>query len=220
MIHTLYKLLSGPMMWLAVILFCAGTLYRLWTIFRLVRRKEKFICSYLSLRYSLRSLVHWLTPFASLNMRLNPVMTVVSFAFHICLLFVPLFLLAHIVLWEQAWGIHWWALPDLVADIMSLVVPAACIYFAIRRIRKPEVRYVTGVGDYLLLGLIALPFVTGFYCRMQWPGYGPVMLVHMFSGQVLLATLPFTRLSHMVLMWFTRSYMGSEFGAVRHARDY
>lgn len=218
--HTLYKIVVGPMMWLAFLLFIGGSLYRCWEVGRLIRRKERFILSYMSLKYSLRSISRWLTPFATLNMRLNPAMSLVSFAFHVCLLLVPIFLLSHIVLWEEAWAVRWWALPGPVADVMALIVPAACAYFAARRILRPEVRFVTSKSDYFFLCAVALPFLSGFYCRQQWPAYGGVMILHMISGQVLLAIIPFTRLGHMIVVWFTRSYMGSEFGAVRHARDY
>lgn len=218
--HILYKIISGPMVWLAFGVFIGGSLYRISEIWRLVLRKEKFLLSYMSLKYSLRSLAHWLTPFGTLNMRLHPVMTVVSFGFHLCLLLAPIFLLAHIVLWEEAWQVRWWALPDTLADVMTLAVPAACVYFAARRILRPEVRYVTAKSDYFFLCAIALPFLSGFYCRQQWPGYAAALMIHMISGQVMLAMIPFSRLSHMIVMWFTRSYMGSEFGGVRHARDY
>ncbi|MBT8339754.1 MAG: nitrate reductase, partial [Desulfatitalea sp.] len=108
MVHTLYSILSGPMMWLASAVFVIGTFYRLWCLYRGARRKEAFIFSHLSITYGLGSIVRWLTPFATTSMRQHPALTVVSFVFHVCLLAVPLFLSAHIVLWEDAWGLTWW----------------------------------------------------------------------------------------------------------------
>jgi len=35
-----------------------------------------------------------------------------------------------------------------------------------------------------------------------------------------LLVIPWTRLVHMLWFVFTRAYMGSEFGAVRHSRDW
>lgn len=43
---------------------------------------------------------------------------------------------------------------------------------------------------------------------------------HDLSGEIMLVAIPFTRLSHMIFSVFTRAYMGSEFGGVRHARDW
>jgi len=40
------------------------------------------------------------------------------------------------------------------------------------------------------------------------------------SGEVMLAIIPFTKLSHMLFFPITRGYMGSEFGGVRQAKDW
>ena len=49
----------------------------------------------------------------------------------------------------------------------------------------------------------------------------PVMVIlHILSGEIMLAAIPFTRLAHMLWFFFSRAYMGSEFGAVRNARDW
>ncbi len=218
--HTLYQIVSGPLVWVAFIIFLGGSVYRIWQLYSLARRKENFIFSFFSLKHSLRSIVRWLTPFATVNMRNHPVMTVVAFAFHICLLLVPVFLLGHIVLWEEAWHIQWWHLPDTVADNMTLIVIAACVFFLVRRLTQPEVRYVTDASDYILLAIVAAPFITGFYCFHQWPGYTVAHILHILSGEVMLIAIPFTRLSHMLFSAFTRGYTGSEFGSVRHARDW
>lgn len=218
--HSIYQLLSGPMLWLAFILFIGGSLYRLGHLYALVLRKERFMLSYWDLKHGLLSVLRWLTPFGTTSMRLQPVLTAVAFVFHICLLLVPIFLSAHIVLWEEAWNIQWWSLPEPVAELMSLAVVAACVYFLVRRLKRPDVRYLTSASDYLLLAIVAAPFVTGLYCLYQWPGYAVAHLLHIFTGEVMLVAIPFTRLSHMILAVFTRSYTGSEFGAIRHARDY
>lgn len=218
--HVLYQIVSGLLVWVAFGIFIGGCVYRLWQLVRLAQKKERFIFSFFSLRYSLRSILRWLTPYATASMRSNPVMTAVAFAFHISLLLTPVFLLAHIVLVEESWGLSWWAFPDGLADIMTLVVIAACVYFCVRRLTQPEVKYVTSVSDYVILTIVSAPFVTGIYCSFHLPGYQAMVIAHMLSGEIMLAAIPFTRLIHMVFAPITRSYTGSEFGAVRHARDY
>lgn len=218
--HALYQFVSGPLVWVAFGIFIGGCAWRLWRLVRLAQRKERFIFSFFSLRYSLRSMVRWMTPFGTTSMRNNPVMTSVAFAFHISLLLAPVFLLAHIVLVEESWGVSWWALPDSIADLMTLMVISACIFFSIRRLTQPEVRYVTSASDFVILAIVAAPFITGIYCSFNLPGYQIMVIAHILSGEIMLAAIPLTRLIHMVFAPFTRSYTGSEFGAVRHARDY
>jgi nitrate reductase gamma subunit len=216
----IYQFVSGPLAWSAFIIFIGGCLYRLISLLVLVHRKEKFIYSYMSFKYGLRSILRWSTPFATENMRRHPAMTIVAFAFHICLLVTPLFLLAHVVLIEEAWNLSWWTLPDGLADVMTLIVIAGCIFFFVRRLTQREVQYVTSASDFVLLVIVVAPFVTGFLAYYQWFGYRTLVILHILSGEIMLVTIPFTRLSHMITAPLTRAYMGSEFGGVRHARDW
>ncbi len=218
--HSLYNFVSGPLAWLAFTIFVSGCLYRLIRLIVLVHQKEKFIYSYMSLKYGLRSIIHWSTPFATENMRRHPALTIVTFAFHICLILTPIFLLAHVTLVEEAWNVSWWTLPEGVAEIMILIVIAACVFFLVRRLVNPEVQYVTSASDYILLAIVAGPFITGFLVYYQWFGYQILLILHILSGEIMLVAIPFTRLSHMLFAPLTRAYMGSEFGGVRHARDW
>jgi nitrate reductase gamma subunit len=211
---------SGPLVWLAFIIFIGGCLYRLITLIVLVHKKEKFIYSYMSWKYSLRSILRWSTPFATENMRRHPAMTIVAYVFHICLILTPIFLLAHVTLVDESWNLSWWTLPDTLAAIMTLMVIAACVFFLVRRLVNPEVQYVTSASDYILLVIVAAPFITGFLVYFQWFGYQTLLILHILSGEVMLVAIPFTRLSHMLFAPLTRAYMGSEFGGVRHARDW
>jgi nitrate reductase gamma subunit len=217
--HAIYSLVAGPLVWLAFILFFGGVIFRLTRILMLVSKTEPFIFTYMSLKYSLRSIAHWMIPFATLNWCKHPSLTVVTFLFHFCLIIAPLFLLSHVVLLDESWGLSWWTLPDAVADVMTVLVILCCVYFLIRRISQPEVQFVTDGSDYLLLAIVALPFITGFlayhHYAVEW-----MTILHMFSGEVMLAVIPFTRLSHMIFSPLTRAYMGSEFGKVRHAKDW
>lgn len=216
----LYRLATGPLAWAAFIIFIGGSLFRLIHLIALVHRKEKFIYAYMSLKFSLRSIIHWLSPFATVNWRLHPWLTIVTFAFHICLVVTPIFLLAHVVLWDEAWSVSWWALPDWLAVFMSVIVMAGCVFFFVRRLVTPEVAYVTSVSDYAILALVATPFVTGLIAYFQWFDVRLFTLLHVLSGEAMLVAVPFTRISHMLFAPLTRAYMGSEFGAIRHARDW
>ena len=218
--HDLYGWLTGPLAWAAFIVFIGGCCYRLAAMLLMVRSRENFIFSYMSWKYSLRSILHWIVPFAATNWKKHPVLTVVTFAFHACLFLTPFFLMAHVILWDEAWHIGWWTLPDRLADIMTLIVVGACVFYLIRRISLPEVQYVTDASDYLILIMVAAPFVTGYVAYHQWLNYPLFLNLHILSGEILLAAIPFTRLSHMLFSPFTRAYMGSEFGAVRHAKDW
>jgi nitrate reductase gamma subunit len=218
--HAFYAFVAGPLAWVAFILFFGGILFRLIQLLLHVQKTEKFIFTYMNLKYSLRSILHWIIPFGTVNWRRHPVLTVATFVFHLCLLVTPIFLLGHIVLIDEAWNLSWWSLPDAVADAMTVLVIVCCIFFLVRRLTQPEVKFVTDASDYVILLITAAPFVTGFLVYHQLGGPGWMTILHMLSGEIMLAAIPFTRLSHMIFSVFTRAYMGSEFGGVRHARDW
>jgi len=218
--HDLYNFVRGPLAWVAFIIFIGGSLYRLISMITLASKKDGVVFEYFSLYYGLRSILHWITPFGTTNWRMRPVFTIVTFAFHICLLAAPIFLLAHIILWDESFNISWWSLPDSVADIMAIIVVVCCGYFLWRRLTQPEVKFVTFGADYVILAIVAAPFVTGFLAYHQWIEYKFILILHMLAGEIMLAAIPFTRLSHMLYAPFTRAYMGSELGSVRHVKDW
>ncbi|MFH1132415.1 MAG: nitrate reductase [Pseudomonadota bacterium] len=215
----MYEFVRGPLVWVAFIGFTGGALYKIVSM-ALLAKKEKVVFPTLSCKFGLRSVIRWIIPFSSRNMRMHPVMTIVSFAFHFCLVVTPLFVMGHAVLWQESWGVSWWSLPAWVADTMTLVVVFACLFFFLRRVAAPEVRNVTAFSDFSLLLLVVAPFLTGFLAHQQMLPYEQMLILHIVSGVVWLIAIPFTRLSHMLWFAISRSYMGSEFGAVRNARDW
>jgi nitrate reductase gamma subunit len=215
----MYNFVSGPLVWIAFIVFGLGVMYQLVSML-VSAKKDKVVYPYMSLKYSLRSLFHWVVPFASKNMRMRYETTIVTFAFHLCLLLLPIFLTAHIVMFAYSWGSSWTTVSERSADWLTILVLLACVFFLLRRWMLPEVRFVTSSSDYILLAVVAAPFLTGFIAARQLLDYETVLILHMISGAVMLMAIPFTRLGHMLFFPFTRAYMGSEFGAVRNSKDW
>ena len=216
---SLYNLLRGPLVWIAFLVFIGGSIYKVREMI-LLAKNEKVVMPYISLKLTLRSLFHWLIPFNSVNWRLRPVITIVTFLFHIGLVFTPIFLVAHNVLIYESWGIDWWTLPENLADIMTMIVIGSCIFFFLRRIFAPEVKFVTVPDDFLILAITFLPFITAFLAYHQWLLPNKTMVIlHMLFGEIMLIAIPFTRLGHMFYFFLTRAYMGSDHG-FRHSRDW
>lgn len=218
--YTVYSFVTGPLAWIAFAVFIAGSIIRFAMLYSLARKKDGMVFQYMNFKFALRSIVHWIIPFGSRNMRHHPAMTIVTFIFHICLILVPIFLFAHIVLWHESFNIDWIALPNRAADVMTLLVVGSCIFFGARRLMLNEVKYLTTWMDFAILIVVAAPFITGFWVYHQWAGSATMTIVHIVSGELMLVIIPFTKLFHMFLFPFTRGYIGSEFGAVRKAKDW
>lgn len=215
----MYELARGPLTWAAFLVFLSGSAFQLLLILR-KKHQKKMLYPSESLRGGLLSILHGIIPFGASYMRRHPVLTAVTAVFHACLLAVPLFLLAHVVVWYESWKVLWPAVPDGAADVMTVCVLLSCLFFAVRRMTVPEAKKLTRASDFILLAVIALPFLSGFLAAHQIGPYRPMLILHVLSGDVFLIMIPFSRLGHMFLFWFSRAYMGAEFGRVMKARDW
>ena len=208
----MYEFVSGPLVWIAFILFIAGFGFQFVRV-RKFAKKAKVAHSDAGLKYTFSSLLHWLVPFASRNMRMGYEATFVTLAFHVCLLLLPIFLAAHVVMFSFAWGPQWGTLSQRAADCLTVLMMMAVIFFLVRRWMLPEVRFVAYPSDYVVLAVMAAPFVTGFVANRQWFDYETVVVSHMISGALVLTVIPLSRLTHMLFLAFTGAYLGSEYAA-------
>jgi len=215
----MYEFSRGPLIWIAFSVLFAGSIYRIVSII-ILAKKDKVVWPYMKWGFSLRSLLHWTVPFGALNMRIRPLFTLISFTFHACLFLTPLLTLGHVALWKESWGISWWTLPNTLSVVMTIIVICAALIFILRRIAEPTVRLVSSVSDFVLVLLVAAPFVTGLMAHYQLFDYDMVIIIHMWTGAIWLGMIPFTRIVHMLYFPLTRAYMGCEFGYVRSAKDW
>ncbi|MCG8643593.1 MAG: respiratory nitrate reductase subunit gamma [Desulfobacterales bacterium] len=212
--------IMGPMVWISFSIFILGVLFRFYQWIRLTREREQFIFTHFSFTYGFRSVLAWLIPFFPKSTRIHPVFYTISYLFHLLIFLVPIFLLAHVTLLEESMQWSWITLSDPLADGLTLFIIGALIFFSLRRLLVPEVKFLTRASDFLFIGLVALPFVTGFLASQQVFAYQWMTILHILSGELMIILIPFTRFSHMLTAPFTRAYTGSEFGKVRHARDW
>ncbi len=208
-----YEFVRGPMAWITFGVCIGASILRAVILLGRGRRTHRLhpansICG------GLKSILRGLLPFGLRAMRQQPLFSLVTFVFHLCVLLTPLFLLAHIVLWYESWQIQWISLPDRLADIMTGVVIAGTIFFAVRRFRRMEVRSLTGISDWMPLIVINTVFLTGMAASHHWGPYRPLLITHILLGEVFLLMIPFTKMFHMLLFFFTRGYLGAEYEIV------
>jgi nitrate reductase gamma subunit len=207
---SIYNLVRGPFVWIAFLVFIGMSVYKVRRLY-LMAKNEKVVLPSIKIEAAGRSILHWIFPFGSRNWRLKWPVTITTFVFHIGLIFTPIFLLSHNILWYESWGLSWWSLPEKVADIMTLLVIVTSIIFFMRRIFAPEVRFVTSSNDLLILAISFFPFLTGFlaYHSLLLP-YKAMVILHILFGEAMLIAIPFTRLAHMFYFFMTRAFMGSQ----------
>lgn len=121
----------------------------------------------------------------------------VSLAFRLFAILVPVFMVAHVYLWEQALGISWPAFPGTLADTLSYATIVTGLLLFLGRVYSPTLRQVEPAWAFFKPLIMLVPFVTGVLAmHPRWSpiDYHAIMVVHVFSASAVIAILPFARL--------------------------
>jgi nitrate reductase gamma subunit len=212
-----YAFVEGPLLWAAFLIFIIGSLVRAALFFIESREKDKIIYQYFNWTHVLTTFVRWLLPINK-TVTKNPVVSILGYVFHLCLIVLPIWIYQHVIYWEVSrfeWS--WAPIPAGLADGMTLVFIAIAIFFLIRRIVSPDVRLLSSFSDYFILVVTVLPFLTGYFLTHgTLDGISlfktHMQLIHILSGELMLILIPFTKLSHFILFFFSRGASSIEFG--------
>ena len=219
----MYDFIRGQLIPVAFVIFALGLIFQIIQFFRLTRKKE-WGYPPLEIKPEKKTTSKWVAfCLASLNGTLwetDPLVTIVTSVFHVFLILVPIFLLGHNILLDQSWGLSLWSLPESITDILTIVVLICVAFFLGRRLFLSRVRVITTVYDYLILVIAAAPFLTGYFAYHQWFNYDTVTTVHILAGEVMLITIPFTKLGHMLFFFFYRFLIGNEYSFAKGARTW
>jgi len=213
--------IRGQLILISLLVFILGLIYQLIQFFRLTKEKE-WVYPPLEVKSEKKTAGKWVSLcLASLNgtmWKTYPVMTVMTSVFHVFLIVVPIFLLGHNMLLDQSWGLSLWSLPESITDILSIVILICVAFFLARRLFLARVRAITTLYDYLILLIALAPFLTGYFAYHQWFNYDTVITLHILAGEVMLITIPFTKLGHMLFFFLYRFLIGNEYSFARGAR--
>ncbi len=199
--------------------FAKGPLFALTFLIMILGLARHFILQFYSLFISkgkqLRN-VSWKKIFTDISTWIVPVkhlikgtvlFSTVSFIFHVAAIVVSLFLIDHIVLWEEFLKIDLPSIGRTLADILTLITMGCIlILFACRLFVKRQ-REMSKKSDYILLIMVFLPFMFGFFAGHSALNPFPwetAMLLHLLSAEALFIVIPFTKLAHIVLYFFDR----------------
>ncbi len=215
----MHDFLTGIFFWIALSVCIIGILVRMilyfrglsWQLDRVAYKAHPVQ----GLKGAVRSIYKWLLPFGTYGWRTQPFMAVIFFGFHLGAVLVPLFLAAHQIFLESKLGFSLFSLNAGLADFLTWTTLACAFFLILRRIALPEVRILTTPHDYLILLIALAPFITGLLARYHVGNYDFWLNLHIFSGEVLLIAIPFTKLSHVFLFFASRAQLGMDFGIKR-----
>ncbi|NOZ23522.1 MAG: respiratory nitrate reductase subunit gamma [Planctomycetes bacterium] len=126
-----------------------------------------------------------------------------SAIFHIGFIAVALFFAGHVALWRRGLGFGWPAFGRGVADVLTIAALLMIAVIFVARLVFKAARDLSRFQDYAMLILMALPLITGFLAAHPSGDpipYATTMFLHVMSGNLIMILLPFTKLSHSVLI--------------------
>ncbi len=150
---------------------------------------------------ALRATLLWLFPFKKLNNRIT--YSITSVIFHIGLIITPIFLAAHILLWQRGIGLSWPGISNSTADVSTVITIVSGIGLIIGRAASRNSRAISRFQDFLLPILLIIPFLSGLLAghpALNPFSYQATMLIHVMSGNLIFILIPFTKLAHAILL--------------------
>ncbi len=213
----------GPMVWIAFGVFFVGLAWQGFRFFKLTRKKSLVHTQVWPQASSGRKKkTRWIEAFSAFLetaekkyrasvFATHPIMIGVTVVFHVCLFVTPIFLLAHNSMLENSIGFGLPSLPEALGDFLTLLVLSCGLFFLLRRLFVRRVRAITGWSDWGAFGLTLAPFVSGFLAYHQWFDYRTVLFAHIVLGELMLISIPFTKLGHMIFFFFYRFFLAGEY---------
>jgi nitrate reductase gamma subunit len=198
----------GPGLAIAAGIFVLGSLWRLLEIYTLGRSPDYAAPRHAAGASGLHTVWRRSIPPGDMLKR-SPVGYVGGYIFHIGLGIVVLFFGPHIKLVESLTGLAWPNLPSQVIDFVAVVTMASLVVVLADRINKPTKRFLSTFGDWYAWTVTFLPVFTGWAAVQHlFLPYTTMLALHILSVEVLLVSLPFTKLIHVFTLFGSRWFNG------------
>ena len=196
----------------ALIVFAAGVVLRLFEIFGLGRKADLAKPRTGSPGSGWRTIFRRSLPAEGMLKR-DPVTYIGGYVFHAGLFLAIFFFAPHIEFFRSMTGLSWASLPTALVDASVVAAMAALGVLLAHRLNNRVKRMLSGFGDYLAWAVTLLPLLTGYMAYHHlFVEYTLMLALHLFSVELLLVLLPFTKLFHTFSLFISRWYNGEIFG--------
>jgi nitrate reductase gamma subunit len=215
---SLLEFARGPALWFSLAVLAAGSVWRVLAIWRLGARPD------LSepretrpLAGALRGILVHTIPRKDVS-RNTALAYLNGYVYHLGLAVIVFGYLPHIQFVERLAGFSWPALPEPVVFVAVGMTFVSLFLALLERLTDPVRRLLSGFDDYFTWFVVFLPLATGMIAIHQpypagvapTPPLDPLPLaVHLFSVELLFMWLPFGKLAHAFLVFFSRGITGA-----------
>ncbi len=193
---------------IAIAVFLFGVVLRLVEIFALGRKADIAPAKGEAASGGFRTIFTRFVPAPGL-MAVAPTQIIGGIIFHFGLFFIVFFFIPHIAVIKDTFGLSWPGISSSVINALAVVTFTTLVVLLIVRLRDRVRRYISGFQDYLIWVLTVVPLISGYMAFNAIGPYTVVLAIHLLSAELLLALIPFTRLTHAFTWVSSRYYNGA-----------
>ncbi len=203
---------KGPAFSIAMFVFVAGLVLRLFEILSLGRKVNYAVPKGDPMQGGLREIFRRSVPDKATFQR-SMLTIVAGYVFHIGLFVVIFLLAAHIALLKSVIGFGWPNLSTPVVDAFAVVTMLTLLAVLAHRLQHPVKRFLSTPTDYVVWAATFVPLLTGYMAYHHLLLSPQMMLgLHILSVEFLLVVFPFTKLTHTFTLFLSRWYNGASMG--------
>ncbi len=208
----------GPLFYAALLIFIGGMVFRLIKVISLGWSKDKVdskgskakgvLISYLK-GFLIWPFIPWVKNTFSKNM----ITFLAGGIFHLGLIVIIFFGTPHMLVWKSLIGYGWWTLPIPIVDWFAAVTIISMLVLLVNRYVNPVLKLISGPAEKFNWLIVFLPIVSGYIMTHHlFFRYEVLFSLHMLSVDLLLIWIPFSRISHFMFYFFSKTIHGAQFG--------
>ena len=217
---SLLEFARGPAFWFSLFVLTAGSIWRVVGIYRLGARPD--LSEPRSTRWfsgALHGILWRMIPRKEFrnNVKLGAIN---GYIYHLGLAAIAFGYLPHILFIQRLTGLAWPPLPEPVFYLAAGFSFIALLLVLLERLTDPVLQLLSGFDDYFSWFVVFLPLLTGMGAMSGWLPqtsqsdtriYQGPLAIHLLSVELLFLWLPFGKLGHAFLVFFSRSITGIAF---------
>lgn len=212
------QFVRGPFFKISLLVFVGGMTYRLvrivllgWPRDRVEGRGSK--CWGVLKTYLKGLLVLPFIPWVKRTFSPNALTYIGGGLFHLSLFAVIFFATPHMLVWKALLGFGWPTLPFPVTDWLAAIGLVSLILLLVNRLTHPVLRRISRGPVWISWLIVFLSFLTGYLMTHHlFFRYEVLFSLHMIAVNVLLIWIPFSRVSHFLFYFFSRTIHGAQAG--------
>lgn len=191
-------------------IFLIGLTIRFAEILMLGRKKDLSEPKGCEMQSGFKTMFSRFLPQDNNTFRRSSFIIISGYIFHSGLFVALFFFVPHIELMRATLGVGWVGLPTPVVDFLTVLSLIAMLALLYHRLTDPVLKMISDTGDYAAWILTFLPLLTGYLAYHHlFFDYTWLLAFHILSAELLMAMLPFTKLSHTFTIFISRFYGGA-----------